>query len=479
VAEASRATVADACDYFDPDAVWLLATERAPRAHATVRSVTDGPVVHTSLGNGDGPHHERPGDGEAGARVDVVGVRDPAELPGLGRALRDGEVGVAADESDTVFVGCPVTVAVDETRLSATLPAADDLAALVDRAPCRVVVLSDALPADYDHEWRLSDEAERATTVRIHGLGPTEGYGAPSVACLTLSPSGAVGTERVGWDRFGLRALDGVGPRTAGRLRESGVRTREDLRRTPRRQLTDTRGIGSETVERAKRHAEVLDSGDPLRLSTAPLPGERAPAPPLSLDIETDGLSPTIVWQVGVYDPVTDRHRTFTEREDPSDPGRVVERFLVWLFGTHPDRDLLTWNGDRFDYRHLTGFVERYCPEYAGEWDDYRKHDLYDWAVRREHALLPGRTNKLGHVARRLGYDGAGTGLDGAATAAAYERFVRTGEPLDWDRHEAYCEDDCRTLWHVYERLREADRRDGAATGAGTTDSEQAGLGDF
>lgn len=149
VAEASRVTVADACDYFDPDAVWLLATERAPRAHATVRSVTDGPVIHTSLGDEDGPHHERPGDGEAGARVDVVGVRDPAELPTVGRALRDGEFGngVGTDESDTVFVGCPVVVAVDETRLSATLPAADDLAALVDRAPCRVVVLSDALPA--------------------------------------------------------------------------------------------------------------------------------------------------------------------------------------------------------------------------------------------------------------------------------------------------------------------------------------------
>ncbi|SIR88682.1 RNase_H superfamily protein [Natronorubrum thiooxidans] len=69
---------------------------------------------------------------------------------------------------------------------------------------------------------------------------------------------------------------------------------------------------------------------------------------------------------------------------------------------------------------------------------------------------------------------------------------MRTGEPLEWDRHEAYCEDDCRALWHVYERLRDAAATSSDdATGSGTTahatrddanetaDSEQTGLGDF
>jgi predicted RecB family nuclease len=316
--------------------------------------------------------------------------------------------------------------------------------------------------------------------VRIHGLGATEGYGSRDVACLTLSASGAVGTERVGTDRFGLRALEGVGPRTAERLREAGIQSRADVRRSPLRDLTGVRGVGRDTAERAKDHAEVLTSGEPHRLSTDPLPGEPAAEPPLCLDIETDGLSPTIIWQVGVYDPAADEHRAFTERERPEEPGRVIERFLTWLLADHPNRDLLTWNGHRFDYRHLTAFVERHCPGYAEAWDGHWKHDLYDWAVRQDNALLPGRTNKLDHVARRLGYEGADTGLDGAATAAAYGRFVRTGEPLDWGRHEAYCEDDCRALWHVYEALRDADRRDGGAAGATrTADSEQAGLGDF
>ncbi|MFB6206238.1 MAG: ribonuclease H-like domain-containing protein [Haloglomus sp.] len=516
VADQSVDAIADACGYFAPDGVWVLATERAPTAHATVRSATDGtPVVHTPLARDSGPRHDRLGGGDAdrlksggvdrdddenGPGVDVVSVRDPSLLADVGHRLRDGALGpgtalegdgtsgdeAAARGEATTFVVCPIEVSVDETRLSATLPAADELAELVAAAPGRVVVLSDLLPADYDHEWTLDaatgDErgSEDAASVRIHGLGATEGYGGRNVACLTLSSSGAVGTERVDADRFGLRALGGVGPTTANRLREAGIRSREDVRRTPLREVTDVRGVGRDTAERAKQHAEVLATGEPLRLTTDGLPGERAPRPPLCLDIETDGLSPSIIWQIGVYDPSTDEHRSFTERENPDEPGTVIEAFLLWLLGTHPDRDLLTWNGDRFDYRHLTNFVERYCPEYAAEWDDYWKHDLYDWAVRQEHALLPGRTNKLDHVARRLGYADADTGLDGAATAAAYERFVRTGEPPDWERHEAYCEDDCRALWHVYESLREADRRDGVAEeNERVADSEQAGLGDF
>jgi hypothetical protein len=484
VAERSPAAVADACDHFDPDGIWLLATERAPRAHATVREATDRPVVHTPLGRDDGPRHDRLG--REGA-VDVISVREPSLLPEVGQALRN-----EFDERDAdrpadraTFVVCPVSVAVDATQLSAELPAAAELGGLVATAPGRVIVLSDALPADYDHEWTVpSPDGDtmdaKSSTVRVHGLGATEGYGAPSVACLTLSSSGAVGTERVGADRFGLRALEGVGPTTAERLHGAGIRSREDLRRTPVRELAGVRGIGRETAERAGRHAEVLASGEPLRLSTDPLPGEPAPRPPLCLDIETDGLSPTVIWQMGVYDPSTDEHRAFTERENPDEPGNVIAAFLTWLLGTHPDRDLLTWNGNRFDYRHLTNFVERYCPEYVAEWGDYWTHDLYDWAVRRDNALLPGRTNKLDHVARQLGFEGADTGLDGAATAAAYERFMRTGEALDWERHEAYCEDDCRALWHVYESLREADRRDGGPSGTRqTANSEQAGLGDF
>jgi hypothetical protein len=483
VAGRSADAVADACDYFDPDGVWVLATERAPRAHATVRSVTDEgtPVVHAPLGRGAAVRYDRLPDDEGS--VEVGSVHDPALLPDVGERRRDGDLGgrVSAEPKTdrTTFVACPVEVAVDETRLSATLPAADELAALAANAPGDVVVLSALLPADYDHTWSLDAPDGGGVTVRLHGLGATEGYGSRDVACLTLSPSGAVGTERVGTDRFGLRALEGVGPRTAERLRDAGIRSRAALRRTPLRELADVRGVGRETAERAHEHAEVLATSEPLRLTTAPLPGEPASRPPLCLDIETDGLSPTIIWQVGVYDPATDEHRAFTERERPDEPGRVIERFLTWLLGSHPDRDLLTWNGHRFDYRHLTSFVERYCPSYAAAWGEYRTHDLYDWAVRRDNALLPGRTNKLDHVARRLEHAGADTGLDGAATAAAYERFVRTGEPLDWARHEAYCEDDCRALWHVYEALRDADRRDGSAADARTADSEQAGLGDF
>ncbi|WP_343123179.1 ribonuclease H-like domain-containing protein [Halostagnicola sp. A56] len=237
------------------------------------------------------------------------------------------------------------------------------------------------------------------------------------------------------------------------------------------------------------QHATVLESGAPRRLSDEPLPAEDRPRPPLCLDIETDGLSPTIIWQIGAYDPATDEHRAFVERSDPTDPSAVLESFCDWLFGVHPDRALLTWNGWRFDYRHLESFLARYVPQFLDTWGDVPKLDLYGWTVRDDNAVLPGRTNALEDVSAALGYEDAATGLDGARTAAAYQRFIRSGAELEWDRHEAYCEDDCRALWHVYERLRDAPTAaelagTAGADGIATTNDRsrggsQTGLGDF
>ena len=76
-------------------------------------------------------------------------------------------------------------------------------------------------------------------------------------------------------------------------------------------------------------------------------------------------------------------------------------------------------------------------------------------------------------------HESAGTGLSGAQTAAAYRAFRAApddpaAEP-DWDRHRAYCEDDCRALWTVYEALADAERR----AVAGGEDDRQTGLTEF
>jgi uncharacterized protein YprB with RNaseH-like and TPR domain len=194
------------------------------------------------------------------------------------------------------------------------------------------------------------------------------------------------------------------------------------------------------------------------------------------LDVETDGLSPTIVWQFGVYDPRTDEYVAVVEDEDPSDPGPVVREFCDLFAAEYADRPVLAWNGDGFDFPVVDRFVRRHAPEHAPTWADARTVDLLAWA--RDNALLPGRTNRLDDVARALGHEGADTGLSGARTAAAYRAFAANpndpaAEP-DWARHRRYCEDDCRALWTVYEALRDADRR---AAGAG--DDRQAGLTEF
>jgi uncharacterized protein YprB with RNaseH-like and TPR domain len=220
----------------------------------------------------------------------------------------------------------------------------------------------------------------------------------------------------------------------------------------------------------------VIASGDPLRTSNAALPGEGGPTP-VCLDVETDGLTPTIVWQFGLYDPRADEYLAVVEDETPDDPAPVVREFCDLLFARFADRPILAWNGDGFDFPVITRFVRRHAPAYADAWADARTADLLAWA--RENALLPGRTNRLDDVARALGHESAGTGLSGARTAAAYRAFRAApddpaAEP-DWDRHRAYCEDDCRALWTVYEALADAERR---AAGGGT-DDRQTGLTEF
>lgn len=483
VQRATPEALADMREYFDPDGVWLHATQRVISAHATCRETFDEPVVHTAL-----PHAAANLQHHRLADVDIISVRNPTLLDDAIERLTSGAIDTVPETA--TYLVCPsIGVDLDTTGLEATLSHATRLVELQQSIPDHLVVLTAAEPADYNHVWRFTDEAKPVGTneggqddlvsIPVYGLDAQEGYGSSRrIACLTLTAEGTVGTELVGEGRFGLRALKGIGPTTAQCLRDAGIRTVADVRATPLRELTALEGIGRQTAEQAHDHAEVIATGNPVRLTDKNLPGEGY-GTPLCLDIETDSLSPTIIWQIGVYDPETDEYQAFVERNTPRDPSGVIEAFTLWYVGNHQHRNLLTWNGERFDYRHLTRFIERHVPEYAEAWREAWKHDLYKWAVRDSNALLPGRTNKLTHVARQCGYESSDTGLDGAATAAAYQRFMRTPTPAnepDWERHEAYCEDDCRALWHIYEALAESDRRTASNP---TTGSKQAGLGDF
>ncbi|MFC4437428.1 MULTISPECIES: ribonuclease H-like domain-containing protein [Natrialbaceae] len=505
IADRPIATLRDIDATLEPDGVWVLGPSRESQAFARVRRTFDAPTFHPPLETGDGRISRQP----LAPGLEVAAVQGPSAL----RVSPDAVSNALCDPDVVALVCDDVATATRPTALETTLEHAP---ALTDALPAGRVttVLTGGEPAGYDALWHLEAESgtiravdhdpalgcepagDDCVSVRVQGSGPAEGYGgSQSIGILELAADGTVAADTRAATDFGLEAVSGVGPKTAGRLAERGVTARSALLETPIETLADCPGVGRTRARTMHHHATVLETGEPRRLTDESLPGENWSEPPLCLDVETDGLSPTIVWQVGVYDPATDTHRAFVERDDPDDPVSVLEAFCDWLLGVHPNRALLTWNGWRFDYRHLGAFIARHLPYYVDEWESIPQFDLYYWAVGNENAILPGRTNELAVVADALGYEGRETGLDGAQTAAAYQRFMRTGRELEWDRHEAYCEDDCRALWRVYERLREAERvpQDGNTTGSTgssdsgsgrsasntATDGEQTGLGDF
>lgn len=483
--------VRDAVHYFEPDLI-TIPGPRNPRAHAAVRDAAPNlPVIHPQLAQSghriqhyrytaDAGLHEAPNSAPPSETIDVLAVQTRDLLGRLNTQLTADERHTGSDAATFVIVP-QLTVDWDATSLSTTLPSATDLAALAANLTEPVTIFAGGQPAEYYHEWKLQHD-HTSVTVPVAGLGATERDGSQfaQYACTT---HGRVAAEAVDPDEFGLRALNGIGQATATRLQQSGCQSVEDVRNLAVSDLTDLSGIGRTTAEHIHAHADVLDSGEPLVLTNKTPVKTRDNRPPLCIDIETDGLSPTIIWQFGVYDPATDTHQSFIEKNDPTDPKSVLEAFITWVLANHGDRTLLAWNGHKFDYKYITRFLRQYLPEYVEPWEDVWTYDLYKWAVRDENALLPGRTNKLDHVARALGYESAGTGLTGAQTAAAYQAFMRSpdnpsSEP-DWGRHERYCEDDCRALWHVYQAILDAPRRDMTDSGTGGASGQQAGLTDF
>ena len=476
----------DAIAYFVPDLI-VIPGGRTATGYATVRTVAaDVPVLHPQLGrSGDRIRHLRyssatgvcrevPAESTSRDAIDLLAVQTGTLLDQLHTRLESAAIKPCARGATYVFVP-DLAVDWDAVALTTTLPHADDLAGIAAARPEPVTVLAGGQPATYRHVWTLRHDGEDVI-VPIVGLGATD-RDQMRFTRLPCTDHGGVGAESVAADRFGLRALHGVGAATASRLRNRGCETVRDVLDLDLAALTALPGIGRVTAERILEHAAVIDSGEVRLLADEPLVGSGADQPPLCLDIETDGLTPTIIWQIGVYDPAADEHHAFIETETPNDPATVLDSFLTWLLGTHPDRALLTWNGHAFDYPQLDRFVGKHLPAYHDAWTDRRRYDLYQWAVRDERALLPGRTNRLDHVARALGYPSADTGLTGAQTAAAYRAFMRDRSAVpDWDRHRAYCEDDCRALWHVYRAIADAPRR--SVTTPGTA-SRQTGLADF
>jgi predicted RecB family nuclease len=310
-------------------------------------------------------------------------------------------------------------------------------------------------------------------------LGAGTDGSAPPLVVVDVYANGAVHAEALPPERLGLRGLTGVGASRAEALREAGLGDRAAVADAPRGALTELPGVGEETARGMRASARAVARGE-----VVPTGGGSPPdGEPVFVDIETDGLAASTAWLIGVLDGGVDgSYLAFRERE-PGDGGHV-DAFLTWLEG-NPGRPVVAYNGDEFDFPVLREQVAEHCPDRLEAWDGRYTFDPLSWA-RRGNAALPGRTNRLEAVAEALGWEPRTRGLDGATAAETYlawrDRLEAAADPSavappDWERLEAYCEDDVRALATVYDALREAAWGETSVpTGAG---SAQGSLSDF
>ena len=452
--------LADAVDAVDPDAV-VPAGPEASVVRPTVRSVADRPVL--TPGRGASADVERAGDG--------VAVVAP---PALREAPSPAALG---DVRRRCLVTDALSLSVNPHRRAATLEgvvAYADLPGEWLSGP--VTHLSTALRPGYRGAWELPGGGR----ITVHGagvptgrLGAGEDRSAPALVSVALFHNGAVAVDELPPDRLGLQGLTGVGERRAEQLREAGFTDRAAVADAPRGALTELPGLGDTTARQLRASARAVARGEVVATGNAPFPdGE-----PVFVDIETDGLAASTAWLVGVLDG--ERYLAF--RESAPGDGTHIEAFLSWLEG-QPGRPVVAYNGDGFDFPVLREQVAEHHPDRLAAWDGRYTFDPLRWA-RDGNAALPGRTNRLEAVAEALGWSPETRGLDGATAAETYlawRRQVERGDdpvPPDWERLEAYCEDDVRALATVYDALRAAaESPTNAPTGAG---SAQGSLSDF
>lgn len=451
--------LADSLTYFEPDVVAVP----QPHHELELRQAPDGDVPTIVTGRPPRTLHPVQTDSE----IDLVHVPDAASLADLSdleSQLSDGEAYLLSDL---------LAVDIDLVNLETRLDGRDayEQAFSGDLSGSYTHLTTEANP-DYRGEW--GDLVVQGT---VPGANERQGQTEPGVAHLQLRADGVVCTETITPEKFGLRALDQVGRTRAETLREAGYRRREAVADATIPELADLSGLGRNTAQTVLESAAASAESEVRRLGDDGVPS----ADPVFIDIETDGLNPTMVWLIGVLDERTGEYHSFLAR-DPDEPGAAIEAFLSWLRTNATNRPVVAYNGRNFDFPVIEEHVAEHCPEYLDDWTQTWTFDPYFWATTAGQAILPGRTNKLEDVAAALGWEGAETGLTGAAVARLFQRWQANPGPeaaLDWDRHERYCEDDVRALAHVYDALADATATyssDSTTTGA---DTAQGQLSDF
>jgi uncharacterized protein YprB with RNaseH-like and TPR domain len=442
VEQADPMALDDWLSYFDPAIVLLTGGSPAPRAASRLRRRIDAEtLVFHPAGNASG----------SGPRQ-VDGVQ--FVLAPTGQTLREIEDHERHDlqtDAPTFVLSGLLDLDIDTTTLSTSLVGREEhvSALAMDHLDGEYIHISTRLPAEYRRDW---------DGLTVIGGGEEAGRADTPLVALDCRDDGRVLTRSLNRSQLGLRALDQVGRKRARHLREAGFTSRADVAEADPSSISDLPGLGQTTAERVQQSAMAIARDEIVRESDDQLPS----GDPMYIDIETDGLNPTITWLIGVLDGTAadGNYRAFIQT-DPDEPGRAIEEFVAWYAANASHRPLVAYRGRKFDFSVIHDHVVEYCPHHEDDWTSAYRFDPYQWAVEDGNAILPGQTNKLEDVAAALGYERANTGLTGAAVARAYQQWMvdrSATTELDWDRFKAYCEDDVRGLAVIYEALAESGR---------------------
>jgi len=441
VQEAEPAVLTDWLRYFDSDVIAVTGNSPAPRATSRLRSKIRNEQIFHPAGFDplEGPY----------VISDVQFVFAPT-VESL-RKIPDYE-GDELDSSNPTFVlSGLLELEIDTTALSTSLAGREEYVAAFksESVEGEYIHVSTRLPLDYRREW------EGLTVI---GAGVDAGQGDTPLASLDCRDDGTIQTRSMNRSQLGLRGVDQVGTKRAKNLRDAGITSRKDIVDANLGTLSELPGVGRNTAERIQQSAEATVHDEVVRKSDAQLPT----GDPVYIDIETDGLDPTVTWLIGVLDgTAAEGHYKAFIQKDPDESGRTIENFMAWYTETANNRPLVAYNGFRFDFEVIHDHIIQYCPQYEDAWTSTYRFDPYQWAVEEGNAALPGRTNKLEDVASALGYERAATELTGAAVARAYQQWMvdqSTSTEPDWEQFKSYCEDDVRGLATIYEALQESGR---------------------
>lgn len=455
----------DIVRYFDTDLVFTPSQVHEPFLRRHVGDSTEVATQSLELGY---PLELMSRDG-----VCLVWISTPRELEGLLTDYND----ITNNESGLYLMSDILSVSVDLVNLDSTLDGLE---------PYRSLLAENDALGDFTHLTTEANPEYRAEWkgVDLQGVMPKadeqQGTTKLQVAHFDLQSGGIVGAKTRALSRFGLRAVDQVGQKREDTLHAAEIQSREDVAASSVLRISKLSGIGRSTAQTMIESAQVIEQGEVRKASNAALPD----GDPIFIDIETDGLNPTIIWLIGVFLPEKDRYMPFIQT-DPEQPGAALDAFLSWLAEFGRRRPIVAYNGWNFDFPVISEHISDHCPEHLDFWESTYRFDPYDWAVRKNNAVLPGLTNKLEDVAHALGWDSLDTGLTGGEVARLYRRYAenpRSATELDWERHKRYCEDDVRALAYIYDRIKESTNRmsSGNATASSTTDTTSQGtLSDF